>query len=61
MERKTGDIWELRKRGWAGVVSSAPNCGYDMATLESLQRHGYSLYKNGEKVVFKDKTRRAKK
>lgn len=37
-------IWHLQKKGQkGGVVSSVPNCGYDEATLKSLQKAGYRM------------------
>lgn len=36
-------VWRMVKRGCAGVVSTAPNCGYNEQQLASLKKHGYRL------------------
>lgn len=47
---KDGALWQVKKRGSAGVSSHAENCGYDERTVKSLQERGWHLYKDGEKV-----------
>ena len=44
-----GSVWEMKKRGSVGVVSTAPNCGYSEATLRSLRERGWHLYKDGKR------------
>ena len=43
-------LWQMKKRGCAGVSSHAENCGYDQRTIKSLQERGWHLYRDGEKV-----------
>lgn len=49
MERQS--VWQMKKRGCAGVKSTAPSCGYDQRTLESLKKAGWHLY-DGEKKIW---------
>ena len=42
------DEWNIKKPGGVGVVPSIPFCGYDKATLASLKKAGYRIYKNGK-------------
>lgn len=44
-------VWQMKKRGCAGVKSTVPNCGYDQKTLESLKKAGWHLY-DGEKKIW---------
>lgn len=36
-------LWRLVHKTKAGVVSTAPNCGYSEEQLASLKKHGYRL------------------
>lgn len=47
---KAGSLWQMKKRGCAGVSSPAVSCGYDKRTLDSLKAAGWHLYRDGEKV-----------
>lgn len=46
--KKMPDEWNIKKPGGVGVVSSIPLCGYDKATLASLKKAGYRIYRNGK-------------
>lgn len=39
----TETVYRIVKRGCAGVISHAPNCGYTDAQLKSLSSKGYKL------------------
>ena len=45
-----GSVWEMKKRGSVGVISTAPYCGYSEATLRSLRERGWHLYKDGKRL-----------
>ena len=45
-----GSVWEMKKRGSVGVISTVPFCGYSEATLRSLKERGWHLYKDGKRV-----------
>ena len=45
-----GSVWEMKKRGSVGVVSTVPNCGYSEAALRSLRERGWHLYKDGKRL-----------
>ena len=45
-----GSVWEMKKRGSVGVISTVPFCGYSEATLRSLRERGWHLYKDGKRV-----------
>lgn len=47
------NLWQIRKNRIAVLSSTVKNCGYDDATLRSLQRAGYRLYCNGKMIMTK--------